>query len=206
MDNIKNNIWIQLKKNDRQIMEFNKLTMDEYFEQLQEYLYGNEISIKINRECFSSVDAEKIFMNIYLSSLLVLNSFTKNNLEINEENNYKVINYIQINGDVNLIELISLMIDKANQISDVVTRDSLEIVSDGVKLRNYKRLIEGVKNTYQKSLLLIKVLFSDNLEDNILSKYYQLIHSNDDVSIKEQLLYNLLMVSSESNSYKKRIK
>ena len=150
----------------------------------------NFVGLFINDEMFLNEYAKKIFQNILVNGCefeqtIKYNEYYYPNIMIVT----REISYLEC---VEKIRLIMLMIERANDISKLINNNlNAEKVKQGL-LTKYKILIEGIKTTYEKGLILVKMLFKDGEDNQLLCKYYRLIQKKEEFEVRKEIFYELL--------------
>lgn len=167
----------------------------------------NFVGLFINDEMFLNEYAKKIFQNILINGCefeqtIKYNEYYYPNIMIDT----RKISYLEC---VEKIKLITLMMERANDISKLINNNlNVEKVKQGL-LAKYKALIGGIKTTYEKGLILVKMLFKDGEDNQLLCKYYRLIQKKEEFEVRKEIFYELLHNDEEqlvvnSQNVKKR--
>ena len=90
------------------------------------------------------------------------------------------------------------MVIKIQSISDVITNGAVKEKVNQSFLTKYKMLIEGLKPTYEKGLILVRLLFKDHIANGLLSKYYRLIQKKESFDTRKEIFYDLLLTGNET--------
>lgn len=153
------------------------------------------IGIFINNEMFLNETAQKIFQNILVNGCefektIKFSSGCYPNLTIDTRD----ISYQEC---LDKIDLIILMTKRANEISELINNNMSNGKVKQGSLKKYKSLIQGIKTTYEKGLLLFKMLFKDSEDNRLLFIYYHLIQKKDDIEVRKENFYGLLYYNGE---------
>lgn len=150
----------------------------------------------VNPDNFISKDARKIFINIIANSYDVIPRLSTNKLEELNNLTYQIsLENINTSELINIFKIFILMIDKANIISKLISRECQKEYNSSF-FAKYKALIEGIKTTYEKGLILIKMFNNSQEEESLLAKYYQLIQKKEDTNRRLELVYDLLFMNT----------
>jgi len=170
----------------------NSLELSELENWQSNWLCIKYIGLFVNDELFINNDAKKIFQNILI-----------NGCEFEEKIHFSKKYYPNIIIDtremdylecLKKIEIVQIIIDRANAISEIIRSEQVNKQVEQGLLTKYKMLIQGLKSTYDKGLILVKLLFKDVNNDNLLFKYYQLIHKKEDIEVRRGIFYELLFI------------
>lgn len=151
------------------------------------------IGLFIDDKMFINDDAKKIFQNI-----------VSNSYEFVPEIRYSVGYYPSILIDtrekeyfecLKNIKLVQLMIERANQISELIKIKS-SVENEGV-LSRYRELVNGIKTNYEKGLILVRLLFKNNSNNDLLTCYYRFIQKKEDFEVREEMFYHMLLCDRE---------
>lgn len=167
------------------------ISFDNFNTVQNDWLMINSVRLLISEDKFNGIDSMKIFQNILIDGC----EFIKE-INYNKEDFTRVMidtSEITYSRCLEIIEMIQLMIDRANNIGDIITNGIVkEKVNQGF-LTKYKMLIEGIKPAYEKGLILVKMLFKDDKGDGLLSKYYRVIQKKESFDKRKEIFYDLLL-------------